>query len=265
VNWFFDNAVPAELAATRPNAESFGLVGGSVAQGRNAQGGFTGAASTLMTFTRRNAAAIVDLLDSSTDLRVLSTPSIFVRNNAEAQLNVGQNLAVESTSFNPGTGTGGTINNVQYLQTGTKLKVKPRIGGDGMVFLEIEQEISSPSDVEGANGNPNVNSRVVTTEAIVRDGDTVMLAGLISQVDGRGTSGLPGLSRAPFIGGLFGRQSRSTDRTEVVVLITPRVVRNAQETRTLTDDYIQRFQGLAPLRAPGEAPATPAADPPPGG
>jgi general secretion pathway protein D len=257
VNWFLDNSVPAELAGTRPNNGSFGMVGGSVSQARNSNGAFSGPASTLLTFTRRNAAAIVDLLDSNSDLRVLSTPSIFVRNNAEAQLNVGQNLAVESTSFNPGTGTGGgTINNVQYLQTATKLKVKPRIGGDGMVFLEIDQEISSPSDIEGASGNPNVNSRTVTTEAMVRDGDTVMLAGLISQVDSRSSSGLPALSRMPVVGGLFGRQGRSSNRTEVVVLITPRVVRSAEETRTLTDDYIQRFQGMAPLRA---------VEPPPGG
>jgi general secretion pathway protein D len=263
VNWFFDNAVPSDLVGARPNSSSFGMFSGSVAQGRNAQGALSGAARTAMTFTRRNAAAIVDVLDTHSDLRVLSTPSIFVRNNAEAQLNVGQNLAVESTSFNPGTGTGGgTINNVQYLQTGTKLKVKPRIGGDGMVFLEIEQEISSPSGVDGASGNPNVNSRVITTEAMVRDGDTVMLAGLISQLEGKSTSGLPGLSRLPVVGGLFGRQGRSSDRTEVVVLITPRVVRDAQETRDLSDDYLERFQGMAPLRATS---APPAETTPPGG
>ncbi len=264
VNWFFDNAVPTELRGTRPGHGSLGQVAGQLAQTGTAQ-----SSSLLYTFTSGSAAAIVSALDSETDLRILSTPSIFVRNNAEANLNVGQNLAVESTSFNPGTGTGNnTISNVQYLTTGTKLKVRPRIGGDGMVFLEIEQEISSPSDINGAGGNPNINSRTVSTEAMVRDGDTVMLAGLINQTDSKGSSGFPGLSRVPVVGGLFGRQSQSQNRTEVVLLITPRVVRTPEATRTLTDDYIERFQGLEPMRraraealtAPVEPAAAPAED-----
>ena len=263
VNWYFENAIPSSLAgALRPGRSSLGFVGGSVAQGTD------GISSLGATFTSRDAAAVVNLLERESDVRVLSTPSLFVRNNAEAALNVGQNLAVASTSFNPGTGTtpgNNTISSVQYLSTGTKLKVKPRIGGDGMVFLEIEQEISSPSEDPGAGGNPNVNTSTVTTEALVRDGETVMLAGLIRQSDGDSSSGVPGLARLPVVGGLFGTQGRSQSRSEVVLLITPRVVRTPQQTRTLTDDYIQRFQGMAPLQAPGAAGDAPAGDPPPGG
>jgi len=256
VNWFFDNAVPFELRGQRPGRGSLGQVAGQLAQAAGT-GGAPGPASMLYTFASADSAAIVNLLDSQTDVRVLSTPSLFVRNNAEASLNVGQNLAVASTSFAPGTGLptpgGNTISTVQYLTTGTSLRVRPRIGGDGMVFLEIEQEISSPTDVPGAGGNPNVSTRTVQTEAMVRDGDTVMLAGLISQTDGRSSSGAPGLSRLPFIGGLFGQQARNEARSEVLLLITPRVVRDAAATRVLTDEYIQRFQGLAPPAAAGPA------------
>ena len=269
VNWFFDNAASNRFPNLTRAADSLGLRSGLVGQTTNADGDFVGPGLELI-FRSRDAAAIVSALDSESDVRILSTPSLFVRNNAEAALNVGQNLAVASTSFTPGTGTGtnpgnNTINNIQYLQTGTKLKVKPRIGGDGMVFLEIEQEISSPSSRPGAGGNPNVNTSTVTTEAMIRDGETVMLGGLITQRDGNGASGFPGLSRIPVLGGVFGQQSRNKGRSEIVLLITPRVVRSADETRTLTDDYLQRFQGMAPLRAPGAATATPAADPPPGG
>ena len=256
VNWFFDNAVPFELRGQRPGRGSLGQVAGQLAQAAGV-GGAPGPASMLYTFASADSAAIVNLLDSQTDVRVLSTPSLFVRNNAEASLNVGQNLAVASTSFAPGTGLptpgGNTISTVQYLTTGTSLRVRPRIGGDGMVFLEIEQEISSPTDVPGAGGNPNVSTRTVQTEAMVRDGDTVMLAGLISQTDGRSSSGAPGLSRLPIIGGLFGQQARNEARSEVLLLITPRVVRDAAATRVLTDEYIQRFQGLAPPAAAGPA------------
>lgn len=267
VNWFLDNEAPGSITGLRPpGSNSLGSIGGRIGQARGADGSLGGTPQLLYTLASSDAVAIVDLLDRASDVRLLSTPSIFVRNNAEANLNVGQNLAVESTSFTPGTGAGNnTISNVQYLTTGTKLKVRPRIGGDGMVFLEIEQEISSPSGTSSASGNPNVSTRNVSTEAMVRDGETVMLAGLISQLDEEGSSGAPGLSRIPVVGGLFGQQNRRSERSEVVLLITPRVVRSAQDTRTLTDDYLQRFQGMAPLRAPGAATPTPAAETPPGG
>jgi general secretion pathway protein D len=93
------------------------------------------------------------------------------------------------------------------------------------------------------------------TEAIVRDGETVMLAGLITDGASAGNSGLPGLSRLPVIGGLFGKQTRSSNRTEVVVLITPRVVRSPDEARRYTDQYGERFRALEPLRPAEAAPA----------
>jgi general secretion pathway protein D len=251
VSWFFDNAAASRFPDLLRGARSLGQVSGRVGQQANNEGALAGPSLEYI-FRSRNAAAIVNALDSETDVRILSTPSVFVRNNAEAALNVGQNLAVASTSFSPGAGTtnpgNNTISNIQYLQTGTKLKVKPRIGGDGMVFLEIEQEISSPSGT-GAGNNPNVNTNTITTEAMVRDGDTVMLGGLITQRDSRGNSGLPGLNRIPVVGGLFGQQSKNTGRSEIVLLITPRVVRSAEQTRELSDDYLERFRGMAPLRA----------------
>ena len=271
VNWFFDNAATSNFEnLLRGGRASLGQVSGQVAQGSGQGGGLEGAASIAYTFASNDAVAIVNALDSHADVRVLSTPSVFVRNNAEAALNVGQNLAVASTAFTPG--VGGTqpgnnlIANVQYLQTGTRLKVKPRIGGDGAVFLEIEQEISSPSADLGAGGNPNVNTSTVTTEAVVRDGETVMLGGLIIDRGSDGRSGVPFLSRLPVVGAAFGQQSRSRSRSEIVLLITPRVVRDARQARAFNDDYLQRFKGLEPLRAAQPAPVPAAAiEPPPGG
>jgi general secretion pathway protein D len=92
----------------------------------------------------------------------------------------------------------------------------------------------------------------VKTETAVQSGDTVMLAGLISDGVTKGSSGLPGLSRIPVLGGLFGRQSSRTDRSEVIVLITPTVVRNPQEVRNLTDEYTRRFRAMEPLHREGE-------------
>jgi len=91
----------------------------------------------------------------------------------------------------------------------------------------------------------------------VQSGDTIMLAGLIGDSVDNGSSGVPYLARVPIIGGLFGSKRQNTDRQEVIILITPTIVRNPQEARNLTDEYGRRFRAMEPLYAPktqGEAP-----------
>jgi general secretion pathway protein D len=117
-----------------------------------------------------------------------------------------------------------------------------------MVFLDIVQEISAPIGQADANGNFQIDTRKLKTEAAVQNGDTIMLAGLIDDGVSRGASGFPGLSRIPVIGGLFGRQNSRTRRNETIVLITPTVIRNPQEARDLTDEYGSRFRAMEPLQ-----------------
>jgi general secretion pathway protein D len=92
-----------------------------------------------------------------------------------------------------------------------------------------------------------IDTRKLKTEAAIQSGDTVMLAGLIRDEVGRGSSGFPGLSRIPVIGGLFGRQNSSSARSEVIVLLTPVIVRDPREARDLTDEYSRRFRAMEPL------------------
>ena len=242
VNWFFENAVTDD--ADLPSAVGrtiWGDISGSAGQG-----------GLGWTFLGRNAAAVISALDDVSDVRVLSTPSVVVRNNAEAKLDVGTKIPVNSTSFNPivgdpGSGNG-TYTQVQYLDTGVILTVTPRISRDGTVFMEIEQEVSSPGDTPDDNGNVAINKRNLTTEAAVQSGETVMLAGLISDSTLDGSVGVPGLSRLPVIGALFGKKTQNSLRTEVVILVTPRVIRDPAEARRLTDEYGERFRALEPLR-----------------
>jgi general secretion pathway protein D len=255
VNWFFENAVsdtPANGGAGLPNAAGRSIWGDLKGSVRAAQGsGAGGIGGLAWTFLGRNAAAVISALDSVTDLQLLQTPSILVRNNAEATLNVGSRIPISSVTVTPGTGSDTTFSQVQYLDTGTILKVRPRATKDGMVFLDIVQEVSSPGTVADRNGNVRIDTRKVKTETAIQSGDTVLLAGLISDGVTRGSTGLPGLSRIPVIGGLFGTQTSRTDRNEVIVLLTPTIVRNPQEARDLTDEYGARFRALEPLhRAP---------------
>jgi general secretion pathway protein D len=241
VNWYFENAVVDEGGL--PSAigrDIWGDIAGSI----------TGSTGLGWTFLGRNAAAVVSALDKVTNLHLLQTASVFTRNNSEATFNVGSRIPVQSVTFNPGSGTDGTYSQVQYLDTGVILKVRPRVTKDGMVFMDIVQEVSSPGSERDDNGNVRIDARKLKTQPIVQSGDTVMLAGLISDGLTTGSSGVPGLSKIPIIGALFGTKTQRTDRTETIVLITPTIVRNPQEARDLTDEYGQKFRALEPLHAP---------------
>ncbi len=250
VNWFFeravtDNGLPVFAPPAAGGPSSWSTLAGSI--------GGIGGPGAAWTLVRNDAAAIISALDAVTDINMLSTPSVFVRNNAEATLNVGTRIPVQSTSFNPGVGTGGTISNVQYIDTGTILKVRPRVAQNGLVFLDVVQEISSADQIlsscnpSTSNCNPRIDTTRLKTTAAVPSGSTVLMAGLIDDGTTRGSTGLPGLSRIPVIGGLFGRQTSSTTRTETIILLTPSIVRNPQEAIDLTDEYGRRFRALEPL------------------
>jgi len=243
VSWYFQNAIGTRVLPTGVGVRNI-----------------TGDAGLTYTFLSGNSVAFLQALDSVTDVKMLQTPSVFVRNNSEATFNVGTNIPIASVSFNPTTGNEGTFSQVQYLQTGTILKVRPRITKDGMVFLDLVQEISTPGQVpaicstnagNASNCNPPIDTRKLKTEAAVQSGETVLLAGLIDDRTTHTSGGFPGLSRIPVIGGLFGHQSSGKGRTETIILITPTIVRDPKEARDLTDEYGRRFRAMEPLyRAP---------------
>lgn len=244
INWYFENAVSAST--------DDGGAGLASAVGRSIWGdvsGSVGGSGVSWTFLGKNAAAVISALDSVTNVRMLQTPSIFVRNNSEATLNVGRRIPVTSVSVNT-SDSDNTYSSVQYLDTGVILKVRPRVTRDGMVFLEIVQEVSSPEGDADDNGNYTIASQKVKTEAAVHEGDTILLAGLINESSTRDNSGFPGLSRIPVIGGLFGSKTSKDERNETIILLTPTIVRNPQEARQLTDEYGHKFRALEPLQQP---------------
>lgn len=263
VNWYFEQAVNAASDAT-----NIGIGGGAnlpSAAGRkiwgDIAGKITGSSGLGWTFLGKNAAAVITALDQVTDVKLLQTPSVFVRNNAEATLNVGTRIPINSVSVDTGLGTGTTYSSVNYLDTGVILKVRPRVTKDGMVFLDIVQEVSSPGAAPTNCGtsagtsvacNVPINTRRVKTEAAVQSGDTIMLAGLISDSTTDGSNGVPYLSKLPVVGALFGQKTQDKTRQEVIVLITPSIVRNPQEARNLTDEYGAKFEAMKPLPARGK-------------
>lgn len=216
-------------------------------------------------------------LEKSGNAKALAAPSLVVANNQEAQINVGTQIPVVQTFYNPGlglvnpgtgTGTGGTtgVNNygnsgsVQYLNTGVILSVTPRVNPGGLVYLDIQQEVSNPGTPAQGSSNPPINQRQLQTQIAVQSGETLLLGGLIQENNTYSDSSVPLLGKIPVLGKLFGSTTKHTDRTELIVLITPRVITNSEEAREMTEEYQQRFQSLRPLEAklksrPGELPA----------
>ncbi len=190
---------------------------------------------------------IITALEDETDVRTISAPSLMVLNNREANINVGTQIPVNSPIFNQGTGNNIGQSRVQFRDTGVTLNVVPRVNPGGMVFMEVQQEVSTPLDSGDANGNVSVNQRRLDTEIAVQSGETVVLGGLIQATLNENDDGLPVLKNIPVLGGLFGRKSTSEIRTELLVLITPTVVGSVEEARAVSSEYANKMQGLKPF------------------
>ena len=187
--------------------------------------------------------AVLQALGQDGRARVESAPKLLVLDNAKGVVNVGTRISVDTGST---TSTGGsTVTSRQYIDTGVLLTVTPRINAGGRVTLDVNQEVSSAGATSG--NNPPINTRKAQTTVNVASGETMVLAGLIQNDRGSGTSGIPLLSKIPFIGGLFGTQTFRNNRTELVVLITPTVIANSDEARAVTEELRKKLPSLEHL------------------
>ncbi|KZC19594.1 MULTISPECIES: type II secretion system secretin GspD [Rhodanobacter] len=209
-------------------------------------------------FLNSDLQVAVRAMETSGNTKTLSAPSMVVMNNQVASIAVGNQIPINQTSVNTGIGTTTSYSQVSYLNTGVILNVQPRINPGGLVYMNISQEVSQADrSVPLVNGNPAISQRKLATQVAVQSGQTVLLGGLIEQAEGNTDTGIPGLNRVPVLGRLFGNTSRSRNRTELIVLITPRVIRGGADAKQITDDYQSKFESLAPLRAPARADSKP--------
>jgi general secretion pathway protein D len=209
-------------------------------------------------FVNHNLQVALHALETSGKTKTLSAPSMVVLNNQVAQIQVGDQVPISSTTVNTGLATG-TVSTAQYIPTGVILGVQPRVNPGGLVYMNVMQQVSQAATT-APGVNPTISQRALSTQVAVQSGQTVLLGGLIQQLDQTTDTGIPGLNQIPILGRLFGSTNRSKNRTELIVLITPRVITNSEEAKQITDEYQQRFESLAPLRAadnkPGSTPAT---------
>lgn len=203
--------------------------------------------SLFYSFVSNNLQVALHALETNGRTQVLSAPSLVVMNNQQAQIQVGDNIPISQTTVNTTT-SATTLSSVEYVQTGVILDVVPRINPGGLVYMDIQQQVSDADDsaASDANGNPRISTRSVSTQVAVQSGQTVLLGGLIKQDNSDTASSVPYLSRVPGLRWLFGSTSKSKKRTELIVLITPRVVTSNSQARQVTDDYRQQLQLIKP-------------------
>ena len=198
---------------------------------------------------------ILDALSQITQTNVISTPRVLVLDNQSARLQVGNVVPiVTQTAVSTLTNAPLTVNSVQYRDTGVVIEVTPHVNASGFITLDTTQSVSDVVNTTTSNiDSPTFRQRRLRTSAGVQSGSTILLGGLIQEDSTRSNTGLPVLSDIPVVGALFGTRDFATDRTEMIVLLTPRVVRNQAEADDMTNTIKRKFQAVL-LLEPGVMP-----------
>jgi general secretion pathway protein D len=195
--------------------------------------------------------------------KVLASPHILTADNREASIVIGEEIPVLSSQANlagiqSANGQTALVNNIQYRSTGVILNVLPQINADGLVNLQVRQEVSQvSSDNFGQTGSPSFSTREAETTAVVQNGDSLLLGGIIQETSRRNRSGVPYLMDIPILGRMFRFDVDNVQRVELIVLLTPHVVRTRREALETTQEYKDRLwdviddvERTAGLRAP---------------
>ncbi|MCD2449129.1 type II secretion system secretin GspD [Methylicorpusculum oleiharenae] len=238
---------------------SSGIGSGSVSSNSNSAVALSNAAATAAAAAATgglsaiySSGAIKALLKAQANdgnINVISSPSLMVLNNQEANIQVGEEKSLRTSESTPLSGGAGEDNaliqttQIQQRKTGVMVTVKPRVNANGLVTMEIEQSVESFGN-SSTNGNPDILTREIASSVAVQSGETIVLGGLIQERTTSSQSGIPFLHDLPLIGPLFGSTVKNNDKTELVLLLTPRVVTNRQDARLVTDEFKRKLTGI---------------------
>jgi general secretion pathway protein D len=187
--------------------------------------------------------AVLSALAEDNLLNVISSPSVMVLDNQTAEIQVGEQVPV--TTGTTTTDGGNTTQSIDYKDTGVQLTVTPSVNAGGMVTMDVEQSVTDVGAVNPSqSGNRSFLQRKVTSRVAVRSSESVVLGGLIRENKSDGSSGIPILHSLPVIGALFGNKAQDTARTELLVVITPRVIYSDSDLRDVSRQMRSQMQGL---------------------
>jgi general secretion pathway protein D len=213
-----------------------------------AGGGLTLTAGALIGQSRQ----LLGILTASEDnrkVKAISAPVIIATDSIEASINVGQDVPTLTSQAVTGVQSGGSslfANTVSSRSAGVMLNILARVTPSGIVTLVINQEVSSPQapSANSAIQSPSFQTRTVSTQVTVQDGDTIAIGGIIQESETYSSAGIPFLHRIPIIGGAFGAKSTSKERTELVVFMTPRVIYDTNGMAEASDEVKSKLKRL---------------------
>ncbi|MFH1142920.1 MAG: secretin N-terminal domain-containing protein [Candidatus Eisenbacteria bacterium] len=181
-----------------------------------------GAQGLFVSWGEGDFTSVLESFEGIEDLRTLAAPRVLAIDGTEAEIIIGGQLGFSVLTTVDNT----VIQSVEFLDTGAQLRITPTITGDGYVLMKIRPELS---DGVIENGLPSKNTSQVTTQVLVKDGHTLMIGGLIREREETIRQGIPLLVRLPLLGHLFGRTTRSVQRSELITLITPRILEPGED------------------------------------
>ncbi|HLV02701.1 MAG TPA: hypothetical protein VKZ59_15635, partial [Acidobacteriota bacterium] len=184
----------------------------------------------------RELLGIINALRRKTDVKIVESPRLLTMDGTAATINIGAEVPVTTSSFGVPiqSGTTSFINSIQFRPTGTTLLIIPRISASGVVTMDLAIEVSNAT---GQALTPTINRNYVQTSLLVQNGQTIGLAGLISDSEDVGRSRVPVLGDIPIVGALFGQTTRDSRRSELIIFITPHVINDVPTAAELTLDF----------------------------
>jgi general secretion pathway protein D len=227
------------------NKGSIGLFGASQAAAQSAVLQNVAPGLNLLLGPQSQPRVILNALSNITDVKVLSSPSIVALDNQPALLQVGDEIPITTSSATVLSNSATPIvNTIQMRNTGVILKVLPHVHSNGAVQLEVDQEISNVVNADQQTLTPTIAQRRVHSTVSVISGQTVLLAGLISERDQKSQDGIPGLRDIKFIGDLLGNTSHTKTRSEIIIFIKTRLIRNSVDAGAVTEEFRDRLQSM---------------------
>ncbi len=205
---------------------------------------------------KNDISATLNALQKRTNVKVISAPKLLVLNNQTAALQVGDQVPITTqTAVGVQNANSAVVNSVEYRDTGVILKVTPRVNASGLVLLDIAQEVSDVSSNQTSGiDSPTISTRRISTSIAVQDGQVIALGGLFKNSKTAGKSGLPIVSSIPVIGSLFGTHNNVENRTELLVIIKPHVLRTIDDGRIVTEELRTKLRTLEPFKTKGTMP-----------
>ncbi|GAB2921926.1 type II secretion system protein D [Rheinheimera gaetbuli] len=223
----------------------FAIQNGSFGYGTTGAFGVAGITGLSLNYLKNGTQVQAKLRDSNSLVNVLSNPSIVVRDGVSASISVGNDIpTISSSTSDPLLGDRQTTT-VTYRKTGLEFTVTPTINAQGLVVMEIQQRLSRTVDGSTIEGSPAIFERSIQTEVIAESGQTIMLGGLISEDSTKNNSKVPGFGDIPLIGNLFKSTTDKKEKTELILLITPRVIDSADQWHYINQQVRQGFDNLS--------------------